>query len=79
MKNIIKTLVTDNTFMFERKGVDEYRERNWANILISSNETIPLDIETSDRRFNVVTTGGDLPKEVWYDHQAIMSEVAAFA
>ena len=79
VKNIIKTLVTDDFFMSEKKGIDEIKRRNWANIMISSNEVLPLDVEVGDRRFNIVNTGGNISKESWFDYERTLSEVPAFA
>lgn len=66
VKNKIKALVTDPTFQHHIKGVDPVERPNTFNIIIASNETVPVLIEHSDRRFNVVRTGGNIIDEPWY-------------
>ncbi len=78
VKDRLKTLITEETFILEKKGVDSRVSKNRANFVISSNEQLPLDIENGDRRYNVCKTGGNLVNEGWFDYSLLMKEVPYF-
>ncbi len=46
----IKQLITGNTITIERKGIDPYEQDNNINAVFLSNDTMPLSLETTDRR-----------------------------
>jgi len=62
-KNFIKVLVTDTTIQMEKKFESASETEIFANVLITSNENFPIEVEPSDRRFTVISTGAPLKKE----------------
>ena len=62
-KNFIKVLVTDTTIQMEKKFESASETEIFANVLITSNENFPIEVEPSDRRFTVISTGASLKKE----------------
>lgn len=61
IKNLLKELITNQSISLEKK----YKNFNksipiYGQVLITSNEVYALEIEPSDRRFTVFTTGGNL-------------------
>jgi DNA primase catalytic core len=60
VKSKIKSLITDEKIIINEKHVKNFEIDNFTNIMFFSNEAIPILIETDDRRFNVVETGGKL-------------------
>jgi hypothetical protein len=65
VKSFLKMLVTDRSVQAERKFRDAETVALFANVLITSNEVAPLEIEPGDRRYTVVKTGGPLKKAGW--------------
>ena len=53
IKNIIKTLITEETIRIERKGLPVVTKPNTFNCLFASNEELPVLLESTDRRFSV--------------------------
>lgn len=51
--NKLKTLITDNINVLNRKGIDQYESENVSNYMICSNEFNPLIISENDRRYVV--------------------------
>jgi len=62
VKNFIKMLVTDRSMQVEKKYENATRAEIFGNVLITSNENYPLEVEPSDRRFTVISTGKSLKK-----------------
>lgn len=64
LKNSLKELVTDPEFAGEKKyeNITKPIKLN-AQILITSNEAYILEIEPEDRRFTVLSTGGNIANE----------------
>lgn len=61
IKNFLKALVTNKSITAEKKFVTTQNETKiYGQVLITSNEPYVLDIEDSDRRYTVFTTGGNL-------------------
>ncbi len=58
----LKAYVTDDMVWIEDKYDKAYETENRANFLFFSNEAVPIVIETGDRRFSVIETGGNLAK-----------------
>ena len=56
-KNIIKSLITDNTRIFERKGIDAKTVKNYMRIALTSNEAWAAPAEDGDRRYTVLDLG----------------------
>ena len=51
--NKLKTLITDDINVINRKGIDQYESENVSNYMICSNEFNPLIISENDRRYVV--------------------------
>lgn len=83
VKNKLKTWITDDTLVINSKGVKEYYKTNHMNIVINTNEAIPVDIDDKDRRFTVVHTGTPLIDLDWFVRgesvDEICRELEAFA
>ncbi|MBP9597145.1 MAG: hypothetical protein KBE24_10275 [Fusobacteriaceae bacterium] len=61
VKNFLKALVTNASITAEKKFKNLEKETPvYGQILITSNELYALEIEPSDRRFTVFSTGGNL-------------------
>ena len=61
VKNFLKALVTNASITAEKKFKNLEKETPiYGQVLISSNELFALEIEPSDRRFTVFSTGGNL-------------------
>ena len=61
IKNFLKALVTNTTITAEKKFKNLEKDTPiYGQILITSNELYALEIEPSDRRFTVFSTGGNL-------------------
>jgi hypothetical protein len=61
MKNFLKALITNDTITAEKKFETLDKETNiYGQVLITSNESYVLDIEQSDRRYTIFTTGDNL-------------------
>jgi hypothetical protein len=66
IKSRIKAIITDPDVMINEKNIRNYSITNYVNCLFFSNEKVPLFIEQSDRRLNVVTTGPNLISFEWF-------------
>lgn len=79
----IKSLVTDPVITINEKYIKAYVIKNCANCMFFSNESVPLLVERSDRRFNIVETGGPLTGTDWFDAEKVIpmlrQELDAFA
>lgn len=61
IKNFLKALVTNDTITAEKKFMTLEKETKiYGQVLITSNELHVLDIEPSDRRYTIYTTGDNL-------------------
>ena len=63
IKNFIKQLVTDTKVQAEQKYKDSGAIEIFGQVLITSNELAPLEVETSDRRFTIIQTDKALKKD----------------
>lgn len=63
MKNKLKSLITDPTVMINTKNLPAFSVKNVFNILMTTNESHPLDVEVDDRRFTIIKSNG-LPLNV---------------
>jgi phage/plasmid-associated DNA primase len=82
VKNFIKQLVTDTKVQAEQKYKDAGAIEIFGQVLITSNELAPLEIETSDRRFTIIQTDQALKKDGINTTKLIeniKSELMAFA
>jgi len=74
IKNFLKQLVTDDKVQIETKHKDAKEVRIYGNILITSNEAFPIEIESSDRRFTVMRTGKTFKENGW-DYQNMVEDI----
>ena len=66
IKNLLKALVTNSGIVLEAKFENIERETPlYGQVLITTNEPYSLEIEPSDRRFTVYTTGEKLEAVQW--------------
>jgi hypothetical protein len=79
----IKSIITDPTIIVNEKFVKPYPIKNSVNCMFFSNEKVPLLVERSDRRFNIVETGGALTNHCWFDANVVLpmlsTELDSFA
>ncbi len=54
--NKLKAFITEDVIKIEKKNQNSYVVKNFANIIINSNHSAPIEIAPRDRRFNVVVT-----------------------
>jgi len=67
----VKAIITDPELQINEKNVKAYFVQNYANCLFYSNESIPVLVESGDRRFNVVKTGVKLTSKSWFSDPGI--------
>ncbi len=77
VKNRLKTWITDETLYINRKNTKEIEVKNYCNFIINSNETIPVDIEEGDRRFNVVECNNVLKEMEWWTPKSYQKTLEA--
>lgn len=53
-RGIVKSLITDDTRIFEQKGVDAKHVSNFMRIAMTSNEQHAAPVEVGDRRYTVI-------------------------
>jgi len=75
VKNKFKTLATDEFMEINEKGVKTYEVANHANFIISTNESVPVDIEENDRRFTIIETETILKDNEWFKGAHTVSEI----
>lgn len=63
-KNKLKSLITDPTVMINPKGLPSFSVKNVFNILMTTNESHPLDVEADDRRFSIFRSKGLMLDEI---------------
>ena len=68
----IKAIVSDSETMINEKNIKAYTIQNHVNCIFFSNENVPLLVESDDRRFNIVETGGKLTNLEWFDRGTIV-------
>ena len=63
IKNFLKALVTNDSITAEKKHKNiEGETKIYGQVLITSNEPYIIEVETSDRRFSIFSTGDNLRK-----------------
>ncbi len=81
-KNFLKQLVTDEYVYVQSKFKDFKETKLYGNILITSNEAFPIEVEVSDRRFTIFQTGRSLKSldiDTSYLILGIREEIGDFA
>lgn len=61
-----KTLITDGTQVFERKFEDSREKRDYTNLVLITNNRLPVKITMGDRRYACVKTSSDKVKDFNY-------------
>lgn len=51
---IIRSLITDKTRMYERKGIDARQVKNYLRLILTSNEVYAAPAKAGDRRYTVI-------------------------
>ena len=62
----LKNFITAETNLWERKGVDGITLKNFARLILFSNNNTPIKIEMSDRRFVVYECSNDYRNNIEY-------------
>ncbi len=65
MMGFLKELVTGKITSINRKGVSVKQKRNYANLVLLSNDDMPISPEVNDRRFVVCRPSERLPKQIY--------------
>ena len=82
IKNFLKQLVTDEYVNVQSKFKDFKKVKLYGNILITSNEAFPIEVEVSDRRFTIFQTGKSLKSQAVETNELVLdirNELPAFA
>jgi len=66
-RNKIKRLITGDFFQLRMMNANPVDYPNYANFIFSSNDSVPLDIEETDRRFNVCLAKAPLKEFEWFN------------
>ena len=75
----LKQAITDPYIPIRRMQTDHYMARNYMNVIITANHRDPVDIEVSDRRFNVGVYQDKKLQITDDDIKQIASELGDFA
>jgi hypothetical protein len=75
VKNFIKMLITDRSIQTEKKYENASKTEIFGNVLITSNENYPIEIEPSDRRFTVFGTGCPLKELTGFNITELIEEI----
>ena len=70
-RGIIKSLITDNWRIFEQKGLDAYKVKNYLRMALTSNYDHAAPVERDDRRFTVLSLEGRSIKHDKLKHHLI--------
>jgi len=62
----LKALITDDYLQINMKGIGEINCKNYSNIIINSNKPNPMQVDTTDRRFNTIITDKPLKDLDWF-------------
>jgi hypothetical protein len=71
----IKSMITDDYRIIERKGVDAFPVRNFLRLALTSNETRAAPAEAGDRRHTVINMGDREPDNELC--QQVLAEIGA--
>lgn len=70
VKNKLKGLITGDWIRINPKNLGSYYERNHCNLVFLSNESVPVVLESDDRRHAVMWTPPKLPPEFYAEVKA---------
>jgi len=77
VKNFIKMLVTDRAIQTEKKYENASKTEIFGNVLITSNENYPIEVEPSDRRFTIFGTGCPLKQYPGMNISELLDDIKA--
>ncbi|QFR49398.1 hypothetical protein FJR48_06525 [Sulfurimonas lithotrophica] len=85
--SLLKAIITNDEVTAEKKNINmDNATKIYAQTILFSNVDHPINIEESDRRFTVFTTGGNIKETDFFGHgsfdkfeQAMMNEIEDFA
>jgi len=60
----LKMYITDDELRVEQKRVDSRKVKNYFNVILASNNTTPLQIQSGDRRYTVYETADTKIKDI---------------
>jgi hypothetical protein len=75
VKNFIKMLVTDRSIQTEKKYENASKTEIFGNVLITSNENYPIEVEPGDRRFTVFGTGCPLKEHAGLNISELLKDI----
>jgi hypothetical protein len=75
VKNFIKMLVTDRSIQTEKKYENASKTEIFGNVLITSNENYPIEVEPSDCRFTVFGTGCPLKEHAGLNISELLKDI----
>jgi hypothetical protein len=75
VKNFIKMLVVDRSIQTEKKYENAGKTEIFGNVLITSNENYPIEVEPSDRRFTVFGTGCPLKELAGFNITELIEDI----
>ena len=64
--NKLKTLITEDINIINRKGIDQYEAENVSNYIICSNEFNPILLSENDRRYVVMEVNNSMKRNTTY-------------
>lgn len=79
LMNKIKHLVTENTITIRGMRRNPVQKQVYNNIIIASNHTTPIPIDTNDRRFNIAPAQEKMIQITGQEIDQIKNELSAFA
>jgi len=62
----IKALISDDIIQINMKGMQEISQKNYCNIILNSNNPNPIEIDTTDRRWNLINCNSILADFDWF-------------
>lgn len=78
----LKALIGDPVIRINQKGMPEIEIDNFCNVLLNSNKPNPIELDTDDRRWNMIITNNALTKTDWWkgddSYKKAMSKVGEF-
>jgi len=75
----LKALISDAMIQLRLMGTDTFTVPNYANVILNSNKYNPLELEATDRRWNIINTESKLANLDWWDGDSTWNAVMAEA
>ncbi len=67
MSGAFKEFITDEHVTINKKNIQSYTIRNFANCIITTNEDHIVGVSAKDRRFNIIQCSDKLYDDIYYD------------